>query len=78
VIRMRMRIKDRIESLYLLAESLNSELGPGVHDPGPVGSFHIDRGAQALITWIFGSADFARTTNHGYTHGCPGTQKCDR
>ena len=78
MIRMRMRIEDRIESLYLFAEGLNSELGSGVHDPGPVGSLYIDRGAQALITWILGSADFARTTNHGYTHGRPGTQKCDR
>ena len=78
VIRMRMRIEDRIEPLYFLTESLNSELGAGVHDPGSVGGLHINRGPQALITWIFGSADFARATDHGYTHGGPGTQKCDR
>ena len=43
MIGMRMRIKDRIESLYSLTEGLDSELGAGIHDPGAVGGLHIDR-----------------------------------
>ncbi len=78
VIRMRMRVDDSIQILKVFTKSLNPELGTGIHDPGSIIGLDIDRGPHSLIARIHGLADFARATNHGYTHGCPGAQKCDR
>jgi hypothetical protein len=73
-----MRVEDGIQILEFLAESLNPELGTGVDYPGSIIGLHIDGGSRSLIARILGLADVAPTTDHGYTHGRPGTQKCDR
>jgi predicted oxidoreductase len=70
VIRMRMGIKNGIQMPNIRAERLKPELCAGIYDPGAVRRLYVDRGPQPLITGIFGLANFARATNHGYTHGC--------
>ena len=78
VIRVRMRIKNGVQMLNIRAEGLNSELCARIHDPGTVRRLYIDGRPQPLITGIFGLADLACATNHGYTHGGASAQKCDR
>jgi hypothetical protein len=78
VIRMRVGIKNGIQMLNIRAERLNPEFCARIDDPGTVRRLYIDGGPQPLITGIFGLANFACATNHGYTHGCAGAQKYDR
>ena len=78
VIRMRMCIKNGVQMLNIRAKGLNSELCAGIYDPGTVRRLYIDGRPQPLITGIFGLADLAFATNHGYTHGGASAQKCDR
>ena len=78
VIRMRMSIKNGVQILNIRAESLNSEFCARIYDPGKVRRLYIDGRPQPLITGIFGLADLACATNHGYTHGGASAQKCDR
>ena len=78
VIRMRVGIKNGIQMLNIRAERLNPEFCARIDDPGTVCRLYIDGGPQPLITGIFGLANFACATNHGYTHGCASAQKCDR
>jgi len=78
VIRMRMSIKNGVQMLYIRAEGLNSELCARIYDPGAVLCLYIDGRPQPVIAGIFGLADLAFATNHGYTHGCASAQKSDR
>src|ERR1700730_17480684 len=76
VICMRMSIKNGVQLLNIRAESLDSELCARIYDPGRVRRFYIDGRPHPVITGIFGLADLAFATNHGYTHGRGRAQKC--
>ena len=78
VIRMRMSIKNGVQLLNIRAEGLNSELCARIYDPGRGLRLYIDGRPHPVITGIFGLADLAFATNHGYTHGRASAQKCDR
>jgi hypothetical protein len=78
VIRMRVSIENGIQTLNIRAERLNPEFCARIDDPGTVRCLYKDGGSQPLITGIFGLANFAWATNHGYTHGRASAQKCDR
>ena len=78
MIRVRMGVENGIDFLNVRAESLNSELRACIDYPATVDRLHIDGRPQPLIPGIFRLADLARATNYGYSHGCAGTQKCDR
>src|SRR5208282_5903075 len=78
VIRMRMSVKNGVQFLNIRPEGLNSELRARIYDPGRGLCLYIDGRPHTVITGIFGLADLAFATNHGYTHGCASAQKCDR
>src|SRR5205807_10296242 len=75
VISMRVRENYRIDFANILAQRLCPEISPSVHHKRRLRSFHIDRGAQPLVTWIRRAADIAIATDHRHTLGRPRAEK---
>jgi hypothetical protein len=67
MIRMRVGIKHGINFLNVRPERLYPEFGAGIHDPGAVVRFHVDRGPQPFVPRIFGPADLACAADHGHS-----------
>jgi DNA repair protein RecN (Recombination protein N) len=77
VVRMGMRIEDRIDTLYMLPQRLNSKFRAGIDNPRAVLGLHKNGGPRPVVPRVFGPAHIATAANHGYTHRSSRTQKCN-